>query len=1236
MKKSCKYFLCSLFIFLSCFIFNFALAEQTDINGGVISSSTTWTKEGSPYVIYAPVEGGSDFTVATGTTLTIEAGVIVKVDYGQSIKVLGKLIVSGTSEEEVYFTSLYDDSINGDTDLDDGIILPNNSDWIGIDVGVGGDAEFRYSNIYYSEKAFSYDSGMGLLENVKVENVQYGIFASSSNVDIKNSSFNLLSERLAYAYSSSSLSITNSNITNVEDGIVLSGNCHLVLNNSSIDMLNARLGRVLSLFENSKAELNNLSIKNAHDVVSSFGGSDLIFTNSSVDNISERVLIIFENSKAELNNLTIKNVADVAYIFSDSYVKIKNTNIENVTDQAILGFDGAVLDLEDSVIINIYRNTLMFFGGSSDYGTTTLNISSSTISDGNQIGLYIDDNVVSNIDRVIIKNFSGDGIRLSGNPDVLIIDSEISNNDNGIVSWGSNLEIKNSIILNNKKYGISNLDPDALSVKSINNWWGNENGPFYQADPDASSTPNQVSWNVEYQPWLTSLPGTKPKCCSNVLFIPGLEASRLYKTENSDEKRLWEPELFHDNSELYLDSNGSPINSEIYTKDIIDNAYVPIKGNIYESFISLMDKMKTDGLINDWKAVPYDWRLSIDEVLTNGVESNGKIYYSGELSSTSDPYILSELRQLASSSVTGKVNIIAHSNGGLITKELTDKLGSEASNLIEQIIFVAVPQAGTPAAVGALLHGFQQGLPKDWLPLFISPIESRTLGNNMSSAYNLLPSSQYFNYVIDPVITFDNSNLLSSWREKYGSEINAGIDLYNFLSDQSREILPTKSDLVSLPTLNKNLLDSSNEIHNTTLDNWEVPEGITLTEIAGWGEDTLSGIKYYQGISTKCEITGILYSCLKYSTSSVLEYNPIITSDGDGTVVVPSALWTASSTSVGKYWVNLNNYNIKHPFSAPLGRRHADILEVPNLLTFIENIITQNLNTLPEYISTLTPPDTDIGKQLHFILHSPLSLDLYDGEGNHTGISTTTNELEENIQGSRYITFGEVKYISVPASSNLSLSMQGYEAGSFTLDIEEIQGDTITASTTFAGVPSSTSTIATVNIPNGNLASSSPLVIDKDGDGNIDITLNLKLGETVIPDFSSIEDKSNTKPIRRNRKTSVEYLIESTTTEIKIENKVITEPMTVSSSSENELPQILVEKPKENLTPNKIVLVTKNVKKPIINNKVDNKNIVGKSSNNQNYTASVGSVSFKSKIISIISNIFIYIEKRINNLFYVI
>lgn len=70
---------------------------------GTISANTTWTLANSPYVMTGNV------TVATGVTLTVEPGVIVKGNAtGRQLKVNGSLAAVGTSSAPITFTSSTD------------------------------------------------------------------------------------------------------------------------------------------------------------------------------------------------------------------------------------------------------------------------------------------------------------------------------------------------------------------------------------------------------------------------------------------------------------------------------------------------------------------------------------------------------------------------------------------------------------------------------------------------------------------------------------------------------------------------------------------------------------------------------------------------------------------------------------------------------------------------------------------------------------------------------------------------------------------------------------------------------------------------------------------------------------------------------------------------------------------------------------------------------------------------
>ncbi|MBI5004361.1 hypothetical protein HZC00_04665 [Candidatus Kaiserbacteria bacterium] len=582
----------------------------------------------------------------------------------------------------------------------------------------------------------------------------------------------------------------------------------------------------------------------------------------------------------------------------------------------------------------------------------------------------------------------------------------------------------------------------------------------------------------------TCTPGVDPDCNSNVLFLPGIEASRLYRPQvvGDPEKKLWEPGIHDDLHDLYLNPEGKSVRDDVYAKtgDVLDET--PIGVNIYQSFIDKMNDLESRDLINDWETGPYDWRLSLDDILTHGKQTSDQISY---FNATDTPYLIQELKRLAATSRTGKVTIVAHSNGGLVAKALMEKLGPEAPVLIDKMIFVAVPQAGTSAALAAALHGHDQAIARG---VVVDEADARTFASTSPMTYHLIPSAQYFTQVDDPVISFDAS--LPDWIARYGATIHSQERLHDFLVDSYGRVDTQTGDIDQPVRLSGTLLSAGEAVH-ADLDNWTPPSGVQLIQIAGWGvPTTVSGMTYTQkGTGVKPE--------------------PTLTVDGDGTVVVPSALWTSTTSGAENYWMDLKQYNKDHPLQTAFGLpflvfEHSRILETDSTLNFITDQVANTSKPLAEYRYLSTQAPASIESRLRYSLHSPLTLNLFDDQGRHTGVSTTTGQVEEQIPGTYYMEFGETKYIFTDASTTAHILMEGYDTGIFTFNADQYVGDTLTASTTFKDIPTTENTIVSLDIQS-DIGTLSPMSIDKDGDGTVDASIAPKLNDTVTLDTTPSE-----------------------------------------------------------------------------------------------------------------------------------
>jgi len=699
----------------------------------------------------------------------------------------------------------------------------------------------------------------------------------------------------------------------------------------------------------------------------------------------------------------------------------------------------------------------------------------------NTSGLLVVTGSTVNLQNVKIHNYYTAGIDDQGGSDFTISNSRIYDNlYYGILVGNtfsalsdSHYRVSNLTIQGNGQYGANNLRSYAIDLR--NTYWGNSTGPF-NAVSNPSGLGNKVSNNVLFNPWCASELSCEvlPPDNSNVLFIPGFEGSRLYKLGGilNPEDQLWEPNNNADVSDLSMDVSGASLDTGIYTRDIIDQANVILPtAKIYKSFMQSLDAMVADHTINAWRSAPYDWRFSPEYIVEHGILRNDStISYTDVLPQGQLPYIISQLTVLSQNSRSGKVAIVTHSNGGLVVKALIRKLEIMQSPLlskIDKIIMVAAPEVGTPKAIASLLHGYDTGFAYQ---IILKESTAREFGKNVPGAYGLLPSQKYFDTVTNPVVKFEPAiDAVNNFRTVYGDTITTFAGMKNFLlATLDGRAQPAISDTISPEVLNPTILNGATSVRND-LDNYQFPSNISLYHIAGWGQPTVSAIDY-----TTKQVCTITFTC-----SNVLDekYNKV--SDGDGTVVTPSATIEGGT----KYYLNLQKYNS----DTRKNYKHENIFEVSPLRDMVKNIIIGD-TALAQDITVTKPNGAD---DLLLSVHSPVSIDMYDSAGAHTGLVTGSNpdfdQKEENIPNSSYLKFGDGKYADVPTGSIYTAKIAGLDFGTFTFMNEHYLNDTLVGTTSFPDVMTTPLMNAQATVsPSGVI---SQLKLDIDGDGIFETTI---------------------------------------------------------------------------------------------------------------------------------------------------
>ncbi|HEY4504230.1 MAG TPA: hypothetical protein VJI73_00475 [Candidatus Paceibacterota bacterium] len=508
---------------------------------------------------------------------------------------------------------------------------------------------------------------------------------------------------------------------------------------------------------------------------------------------------------------------------------------------------------------------------------------------------------------------------------------------------------------------------------------------------------------VGYEPALR-LEGPEPKNKEPVIIVPGILGSRLNRV--SDGEEVWPETLkmvdpFHPDDE-YL--NDLKLNSA--GEEIIDINHGEIVSSVFglNQYGNLIQKFKDNGyeLGTDLFIVPYDWRLDIR---------------------TSSQELDSVIAQALDNSSTGKVNIIAHSMGGLLVKDYLIRKGDLAVN---KLLFAGTPHLGAPKAFNALNYGDDFGL--KFFMFGLNKNKAKDISQNMPAVYELLPSREYVSRA-GPYVQNDQ--------------------LQDLDYDQTNQFMISSSLL--LDYRNNNLLNVADRLHQF-LDNW-LPQSANVYNLMGCREyDTMGSFKI--------------------DSNGSIDIDSV---NGDGTV----PLISANHVPGNGYFVSYPETKIDHT-GLISDDRTIDLLYDLVVLNNQPVLPSGVYRTSIECDSILSQV-----KRLRFSTHSPVNLHVYDSLGNHTGLTPEDN-IETNIPDSNFLQVGENNFIFIPEGALYSVKIDAYATGSFDFKIKELSNGQVEQSVVYDNIPINNPELE-ADIEFTGINESALLNLDENGDGENDV-----------------------------------------------------------------------------------------------------------------------------------------------------
>jgi len=368
-----------------------------------------------------------------------------------------------------------------------------------------------------------------------------------------------------------------------------------------------------------------------------------------------------------------------------------------------------------------------------------------------------------------------------------------------------------------------------------------------------------------------------------------------------------------------------------------------------------------------------------------------------------------------------KVDVIAHSTGGLLVKKYV--MDNPLDHHISRAVFIGVPNTGAPKAIKALLVGDHFG------NQFLSLLEMKKLAKNFPVVYDLSPSRQYYDRKGSYVSILENP--------LFGGDTTTDLTF-----DETRNFLLNDHNM------NSQAITNAENLHSTSFDDYDLrTDGVDLYSVIGCKAGTIGKV-----IERRSDtVFGTI-------TDYIIGYTP-----GDGTVPLESAT-NLPVDSNNKYYA--------------LEGSHATMMTQQGTRQQIVNIIAGSSLSAPGITQDISECELN-GKAIS--VFSPVSLDIVDQDGNHSGLDDEGN-IFNDIPSASFEVLEDHKFAYLPTDEgqNYTINLKGTGSGTFTLQTSDINNNGVSNTHTFSDVPVTTDLKGSLDPTNTILS------IDSNGDGTVD------------------------------------------------------------------------------------------------------------------------------------------------------